>query len=96
LTLIIKTLNDRWGDVLGDRALRHFADLVRAQTREGDIFGRLGGEEFGVVLSGTTVEAAALVGQRIQYLTAQTPLIHGGNHTVLQVSFGRRHAGGGR
>ncbi|WP_242468391.1 GGDEF domain-containing protein [Burkholderia plantarii] len=45
-----KSLNDRWGHALGDRALRHFAQVLEQEARSGDIVGRIGGGEFAVVL----------------------------------------------
>jgi diguanylate cyclase (GGDEF)-like protein len=50
-----KSLNDSWGRALGDRALSHFAELLRLVARAGDIVGRLGGEEFAAVLPDTAL-----------------------------------------
>jgi diguanylate cyclase len=57
-----KTVNDRFGHNRGDEALQLIADAIRASIREGDLVGRLGGEEFGVFMSG----ADAIVGERIR------------------------------
>ena len=46
-----KTLNDGWGHAQGDRALTAFASLLLAVFRDSDVVGRLGGDEFGVLLS---------------------------------------------
>ncbi|AVP58917.1 GGDEF domain-containing protein [Pulveribacter suum] len=46
-----KPINDRHGHEAGDRALQLFAQVLRQQTREGDILGRLGGDEFAVLLA---------------------------------------------
>ena len=46
-----KQVNDRYGHLAGDAALRHFCDQLRAQRGGGDV-GRLGGEEFLVLLDG--------------------------------------------
>jgi diguanylate cyclase (GGDEF)-like protein len=83
-----KTLNDRWGHALGDRALSHFAELLRLEARAGDIVGRLGGEEFAAVLPDTGTEAAIAFGQRVQRRVAEAPLIHGDNCVALAVSIG--------
>ena len=45
-----KQLNDTLGHAAGDQALQLFADALRSSARETDILGRLGGDEFGVVL----------------------------------------------
>ena len=60
-----KTVNDIYGHVIGDKVLRKFAALLRSSIREIDIPGRLGGEEFGVILPETTMEAATPVIRRI-------------------------------
>ncbi len=48
-----KQINDRFGHAAGDRALEHFVETCRAELRGADAIGRLGGEEFGVLLPGT-------------------------------------------
>ena len=45
-----KYINNRFGHSVGDAVLRDFADLLRANFRTMDEVGRLGGEEFGVVM----------------------------------------------
>ena len=59
-----KTINDRWGHVAGDRALAVFADHVHAGVREEDLFARIGGDEFCLMLIDATAEAAAEVVER--------------------------------
>ncbi|SCW46562.1 diguanylate cyclase (GGDEF) domain-containing protein [Sphingobium faniae] len=61
-----KTLNDNHGHIAGDAALRGFARLVTIATRRGDIVGRLGGDEFGLLLVDTDAAAAADVMERIR------------------------------
>lgn len=83
-----KALNDRWGHAVGDLALAHFAMLLRAEMRSGDIVGRLGGEEFAMVLPNMTVDAAISVARRVQQRALRTPLIHADVHIELYVSIG--------
>lgn len=53
-----KSVNDRYGHVVGDHALREFARILETEFRESDVVGRLGGDEF-VVLLGDTGDGAS-------------------------------------
>jgi diguanylate cyclase (GGDEF)-like protein len=46
-----KRINDTYGHAAGDAVLSHFAAMLTAHVRESDVIGRLGGDEFGVILS---------------------------------------------
>ncbi|MBA1363533.1 sensor domain-containing diguanylate cyclase [Burkholderia gladioli] len=83
-----KSLNDRWGHALGDRALRHFAQLLRQEARSTDIIGRIGGEEFAVVLPGLSIDAAIDYGLRLQQRMTEAPLAVGERLVALTVSIG--------
>jgi diguanylate cyclase (GGDEF)-like protein len=54
----MKQINDTHGHPAGDAALRHVADVLCKNIRESDIVGRLGGDEFGVILAQTSQEQA--------------------------------------
>jgi diguanylate cyclase (GGDEF)-like protein len=54
-----KSINDRFGHAVGDAALKLFAATMRSTMRTNDIIGRLGGEEFAVILIGGPAEARA-------------------------------------
>lgn len=69
-----KAVNDAHGHAEGDRVLRHFAETVQRQLRATDRFGRLGGEEFLVILPETGREAAQQVAWKLRHAVAQTPL----------------------
>lgn len=60
-----KTINDRYGHLEGDRALVAFAQAVKSQLRASDAVGRLGGEEFGVLLPLTTLAEGLEAAHRI-------------------------------
>lgn len=60
-----KKVNDRYGHAAGDEVLQHFAQFMREQLRTGDVVGRLGGEEFGVLLPETELDDALRVLNRM-------------------------------
>ncbi|MEW6347159.1 MAG: diguanylate cyclase [Pseudomonadota bacterium] len=61
-----KQINDCFGHAAGDRALEHFVDTCRAELRASDAIGRLGGEEFGILLPATALEAGREVVERLR------------------------------
>jgi diguanylate cyclase (GGDEF)-like protein len=74
-----KAVNDAHGHAAGDRALAHFSSIVSQGIRRGDIFGRLGGEEFAILFPDTLkADALALVNSLRLHLAASTvPVPHG-------------------
>ena len=69
-----KSINDRFGHALGDRALELFALTARHSVRSTDLFGRLGGEEFAAILADTSRDKAVAVAERIRASFAQAAL----------------------
>ena len=61
-----KRVNDTYGHLTGDAVLRMLAAEMRQQVRESDLVGRFGGEEFAILLHGTTAAEACLVAERIR------------------------------
>ncbi len=66
-----KRINDTWGHAAGDLALQRFASLATNVMRSSDLIGRLGGEEFAVVMSRTTLDDAAGVVERLRAAVAE-------------------------
>jgi diguanylate cyclase (GGDEF)-like protein len=60
-----KSINDRFGHAVGDRVLQIFAESTRETIRTSDLFGRLGGEEFAVVLRNVRREDAIVLAECI-------------------------------
>jgi diguanylate cyclase (GGDEF)-like protein len=60
-----KKVNDTYGHAAGDEVLTGFARLAAGCLRSGDVLGRLGGEEFAVLLPGCGVDDARAIAQRI-------------------------------
>jgi diguanylate cyclase (GGDEF)-like protein len=62
----LKGINDRYGHLAGDQAIQQFTGLVNSQKRSTDVFGRLGGDEFGFILLEAAQTEALKVISRIQ------------------------------
>src|SRR5205085_6946137 len=61
-----KLVNDLFGHPTGDEVMRQFADLVRPPLRDVDVPGRVGGEEFAILLPGTDAAGAVAVAERVR------------------------------
>lgn len=83
-----KRINDIHGHAVGDRALVHFATVARAHLRDGDIFGRLGGEEFCAILPVSSAGEAVAVAERVQAALKAVPLVTAAGHVGVTVSTG--------
>jgi diguanylate cyclase (GGDEF)-like protein/PAS domain S-box-containing protein len=83
-----KRVNDVHGHAAGDAVLRHMAALMRTGQRKIDTLGRVGGEEFAVLLPGTTGSAAHQYAERLRQSVADSPLDGEGRHIAITVSIG--------
>ncbi len=86
-----KSINDRFGHALGDRALEVFAITARQSVRSNDLLGRLGGEEFAAVLADTSRDKAMMVAERIRANFAQAALEVDNRPVGATVSIGLVH-----
>lgn len=84
-----KAVNDRYGHDAGDRVLVRFAEILEANVRPGDVVGRMGGEEFAIILPGCDVEAASAAAARINAVCRQTAFrLEDGREIRVTVSIG--------
>ncbi|WP_460150642.1 GGDEF domain-containing protein [Pseudomonas sp. S3_A03] len=60
-----KQINDTYGHQAGDRVLRQIGGVISASFRKADVYGRLGGEEFAVLLPNTTLETAREIAEQL-------------------------------
>ena len=88
-----KAINDTHGHHAGDIVLRSLSLVALEQKRAQDTFGRLGGEEFGLILPETGLEQAKIVADRIQTVWEKTPSIMDGMLIHSTVSVGVAEAG---
>ncbi|MTI06875.1 diguanylate cyclase [Roseibium denhamense] len=61
-----KAINDNNGHAAGDAVLKRFADIINGALRAVDVFGRVGGEEFCLILHNTEIEDALMVSERLR------------------------------
>lgn len=83
-----KQINDRHGHAAGDAVLQAFVQTVTGVLRESDLIGRLGGEEFAVLLPNTTLEGGRALAQRIIENVRANPVEVAGQRIAYTVSAG--------
>jgi diguanylate cyclase (GGDEF)-like protein len=83
-----KSINDRYGHQAGATALCHLASVLRAGIRRVDLLGRLGGEEFAVVLPAIGEEGAGAVAERLCANLASDPVLHDAQQIRMTISIG--------
>ena len=92
-----KRVNDEFGHHAGDDVLRSFADLVRSHVRDVDVPGRIGGEEFAILLPETGRVDAVSVAERMRHSLSVVPIPVAENRTVsVTSSFGVAELGPGQ
>lgn len=85
---LFKRVNDEYGHMTGDLVLQHFSKMMRDELRKIDTGGRVGGEEFAIVLAGADLAAAQVFAERLRQKVAGTPLAQGGREITVTVSIG--------
>ncbi len=83
-----KSVNDSFGHATGDEVLRAFADLLKRSLRKTDLAGRIGGEEFVVMLTGTGTENALTFAGKLLQQTAELEIACGKKMIHFTVSIG--------
>ena len=83
-----KALNDGFGHVAGDAALRHVAAIFNRVLRTGDLPARVGGEEFALWLPGAPASKALEVADRVRETLKESVLDHGGAEIQITCSIG--------
>jgi len=87
-----KSVNDGFGHAVGDRALTHLADLCNQSKRGSDIVGRVGGDEFAILLPETELTQADVAAERLRLAIAENPLRADDVSVPITVSMGLAEA----
>ncbi|AXO90426.1 GGDEF domain-containing protein [Pseudomonas parafulva] len=83
-----KLINDSYGHPEGDQVLQRIADSGKTILRRGDLFGRIGGEEFAAVFPGCSAEVAAQIAERLQREIERLAFSHGEQRYSVTISQG--------
>lgn len=83
-----KKINDRYGHNVGDTVLSNVATTMQSILRETDMAGRLGGEEFGILLPDTQEEHAIILAERIRLAIEELEISHQGESLKCTASIG--------
>jgi diguanylate cyclase (GGDEF)-like protein len=83
-----KLVNDRFGHAAGDAALLHAGGLIAQTVRRTDVVGRLGGDEFGVIMPQTRHAGALRGAERLSEVVRENPLEFGGRTIHLTATVG--------
>lgn len=89
-----KRVNDTYGHPIGDEVLQHAARLIRGGLRQHDRAGRLGGEEFAVLLDDVDADTALALAERLRGTVAATPAATTAGPVSLTISLGLSSVGG--
>ncbi|KRB50160.1 diguanylate cyclase [Rhizobium sp. Root708] len=83
-----KSVNDTHGHAAGDQVLHAVAETCKANLRAGDLFGRLGGEEFAILLPHINRDGAAAVAEKVRLAIASRPIAGAFGELNVTASFG--------
>src|SRR5690606_15138651 len=83
-----KKINDTYGHAGGDEALKSVSDILCRQFRKADVCGRIGGEEFAVLLPDTQLIDAQVIAETLRSAIADAPLLLQGRKLSLTISVG--------
>ncbi len=81
----LKRINDTYGHALGDHVLRRMVEVLGSTLRDNDSLGRMGGDEFLLILPDTNASQGQMIANRLQQIVADADFDHVGN---IEISIG--------
>lgn len=84
----LKIINDTYGHGAGDELLEFFAKTIKKHIRETDLFGRIGGDEFGIVFLGIGEKQTSSIMEKIVDIFRETPIEFEGDDYFVSFAFG--------
>ncbi|HWR41646.1 diguanylate cyclase [Sporomusa sp.] len=83
-----KKLNDTYGHLFGDQVLTTVGNIIKMGIRTKDMAFRYGGEEFALVLPGTSLELGLKIAERLRFQVANCDFFHNGDRVRITISIG--------
>ncbi|MCT8987893.1 GGDEF domain-containing protein [Shewanella phaeophyticola] len=83
-----KTINDQFGHAGGDQVLISISELIKQHIKQDDLMGRMGGEEFVILIGRTCYDDATHVAERLRAMIQNTPISFGEHRIQISASFG--------
>jgi diguanylate cyclase (GGDEF)-like protein len=91
---LFKSVNDRYGHDTGDEVIKSVADVLKTKKRASDVAGRLGGEEFALLLPEATLNNACAAAERLRQVIADRAITVKENRISITISIGASIAQG--
>ena len=85
---LFKSVNDKYGHDVGDQVIKSVAEILQKHKRSSDIAGRLGGEEFALMLPEATLDSATMAAERLRQLVADQVIAVEGHRIPVTISVG--------
>ncbi len=83
-----KSINDNYGHGVGDRVLKLFADIIQSRIRKVDMFARIGGEEFVLLMPDTPLDMALMLNEKLRVMLEECNFHYQGKHIRITSSVG--------
>jgi diguanylate cyclase (GGDEF)-like protein/PAS domain S-box-containing protein len=83
-----KKINDTFGHLVGDHAIRHIGHLLTTHTRVSDYTFRYGGDEFAIILPDTDITGGKELAERLRLVVEKNPMVLHGEEVKLTISLG--------